>query len=93
MLSAEGEVHVTHKDEGIYKTWIIEGLAFSAGLDREQENFHISEYHGYENKYDDGQHPDDAFNQGKYKQFKFGKPKLLISQLTGSQDQPAREER
>ncbi|KAJ0705134.1 hypothetical protein HanPI659440_Chr14g0570221 [Helianthus annuus] len=62
MLSVEGEVHVTHKDEGIYKTWNIEGLAFSGGLHlHEQENFRISEYHSYENKYDDGQHPDDAF--------------------------------
>ncbi|MFS7910289.1 hypothetical protein Hanom_Chr02g00104521 [Helianthus anomalus] len=94
MLSVEGEVHVTHKDEGIYKTWNIEGLAFSAGLDLHmQEKFRISEYHGYKNKYGDGQHPDDAFNLGKCKKFKFGKPKLLVSQITGSQDQPDREER
>ncbi|MFS8002297.1 hypothetical protein Hanom_Chr13g01200481 [Helianthus anomalus] len=47
MLSAEGDVHVTHKDERIYKTWNIAGSAFSAaGLDlREQKNlFNYANY-------------------------------------------------
>ncbi|KAI3695209.1 hypothetical protein L1987_78200 [Smallanthus sonchifolius] len=72
MLRPGGEIHVSHKTTGPFKTWNIEDLAWKSSLALlECVEFNIADYPGYNNKRGDGSRPDQPFHLGKCATFKF----------------------
>ncbi|XP_077236639.1 uncharacterized protein At4g26485-like isoform X2 [Tasmannia lanceolata] len=52
MITKEGEIHVPHKSNGFHLQWRLDEMAYQSGLDlKQEEEFHLSHYPGYNNKY------------------------------------------
>lgn len=78
MVTSNGEVHVTHKNNHPFCKWEIVKLAEKAGLLLvETASFEISEYPGYVNKRGSGSNSDRSFFVGDSSTFKFAKPKIV----------------
>ncbi|GER33692.1 hypothetical protein STAS_09844, partial [Striga asiatica] len=74
MVSAVGEVHVTHKTAYPFSAWEIKKLAEGAEFKLiEEVKFHIYEYRGYQNKRGDGDRSNSTFPIGECSTFKFAK--------------------
>lgn len=73
MINDNGEIHVTHKTNGFFLTWNLEGLASAAGLRLIQlVPFDFTYYPGYRTKYGFG--GDQNFHSYPSKTYKFGLP-------------------
>nr|GEU83983.1 heavy metal-associated isoprenylated plant protein 41-like [Tanacetum cinerariifolium] len=76
ILSAQGEVHVTHKTTNPFNKWNLAQLANEVGLKLiETQDFHIEDYPGYRNKRVNGGKADKPFPLGESAKFKFAKIK------------------
>lgn len=72
MLTANGEVHVTHKTADPFNRWEVEKLAEEAGLCLVEEvEFTKLDYPGYHNKRGYGKKSNRTFRVGKCSTFKF----------------------
>ncbi|KAA3486950.1 methyltransferase small domain protein [Gossypium australe] len=71
MIEERGEIHVTHKSNGFFRDWNLQGLAAAVGLRLIQEvPFNFTDYPGYRTKYGFG--GDSNFNCNPSKTYKFG---------------------
>ncbi|XVF03574.1 hypothetical protein REPUB_Repub05bG0005200 [Reevesia pubescens] len=71
MIYENGEIHVTHKSNGFFLGWNLQGLASAVGLRLIQEvPFNFTDYPGYRTKYGFG--GDKNFNCNPSKTYKFG---------------------
>lgn len=79
MLTANGEIHVTHKTAHPYSKWEIENLAEEVGLYLVgKENFCIWDYEGYHNKRGDGSRSNHTFPVGECATFKFAREHTIF---------------
>ncbi|XP_059662842.1 uncharacterized protein LOC132308690 [Cornus florida] len=70
MVKDDGEIHISHKSNGIFLEWRIESLAIGCGLRlKEEVPFNLHDYPGYNNKYGFG--GDKNFNCNPSKTYKF----------------------
>ncbi|WJX64782.1 25S rRNA (uracil(2634)-N(3))-methyltransferase [Trifolium repens] len=80
MLTIDGEIHITHKNNKPFSKWEIVKLADNVGLVFvEKVPFNISDYPGYVNKRGSGENCDGTFPIGDSSTFKFSKPKYMKS--------------
>ncbi|KAG4111951.1 hypothetical protein ERO13_D13G133500v2 [Gossypium hirsutum] len=71
MIEERGEIHVTHKSNGFFRDWNLQGLAAAVGLRLIQEvPFNFTDYPGYRTKYGFG--GDKNFNCNPSRTYKFG---------------------
>ncbi|XVF03579.1 hypothetical protein REPUB_Repub05bG0005500 [Reevesia pubescens] len=71
MIYENGEIHVTHKSNGFFLGWNLQGLAAAVGLRLIQEvPFNLTDYPGYGTKYGFG--GDKNFDCNPSKTYKFG---------------------
>ncbi|KAH0465562.1 hypothetical protein IEQ34_005665 [Dendrobium chrysotoxum] len=79
LLSENGEIHVSHRDDHPYNNWEIRGSANERGLTlKEKVKFHTKDYPGYQNKRGSGTKSNKAFPLGnKSFTFKFSLNKDL----------------
>lgn len=86
MLTKDGEVHITHKNNSPFCKWEIVKLGENVGLVFvEKVPFKICDYQGYENKRGSGYNCDGTFPIGDSSTFKFSKPKYVKSRFLGLQ--------
>ena len=77
-----GEIHITHKAYGFYKEWNLEQLGQSQGLWlKEEVNFQLSNYPGYQTKYGFG--GDKDFDCSNSKTYKFKLMPFDFSKISG----------
>jgi hypothetical protein len=80
MLTIDGEIHITHKNNKPFSKWEIVKCAEKIGLVFvEKVPFNISDYPGYVNKRGSGENCDGTFPIGDSSTFKFSKPKYMKS--------------
>lgn len=78
ILTKDGEVHITHKNNNPFSKWQIVKLGEKIGLVFvEKVPFKISDYPGYVNKRGSGDNCDGTFIVGDSSTFKFSKPKYV----------------
>lgn len=78
ILTKDGEVHITHKNNNPFSKWEIVKLGEKIGLVFvEKVPFKISDYPGYVNKRGSGDNCDRTFPVGESSTFKFSKPKYV----------------
>ncbi|PKU59882.1 uncharacterized protein At4g26485-like [Dendrobium catenatum] len=71
LLSENGEIHVSHRDDYPFNNWNIRGSAKERGLTlKEKVEFHKKDYPGYQNKRGSGTRSNRAFPLGN-KSFTF----------------------
>ncbi|KAL3643257.1 hypothetical protein CASFOL_014072 [Castilleja foliolosa] len=71
MVSENGEIHISHKTNGVHAEWKLESIASSHGLMlKEAVDFNLHHYPGYNTKRGFG--GDDNFNCYPSKTYKFG---------------------
>ncbi|KAL4341488.1 hypothetical protein GQ457_08G007900 [Hibiscus cannabinus] len=71
MINENGEIHVTHKSNGFFLDWNLQGLAAAVGLRLKQEvPFNFTDFPGYRTKYGFG--GDRNFYCHPSKTYKFG---------------------
>jgi len=84
MLTKDGEVHITHKNNNPFSKWEIVKLGEKIGLVFiEKVPFNICDYPGYVNKRGSGDNCDGTFIVGDSSTFKFSKPKYVKSLSLG----------
>ncbi|VFQ91732.1 unnamed protein product [Cuscuta campestris] len=84
LISENGEIHITHRKDGIFGAWRIKFLASEQGFQLVQAvDFNICDYPGYNPKWGNGS--DDNLNSFPSKTYKF---KLPHSPLKPVQDVP-----
>jgi 25S rRNA (uracil2634-N3)-methyltransferase len=87
MLTIDGEIHITHKNNNPFSKWEIVKLADKSGLVFvEKVPFNISDYPGYVNKRESEENRDGTFPIGDSSTFKFSKPKYVKSISLGISD-------
>ncbi|KAF9615345.1 hypothetical protein IFM89_022996 [Coptis chinensis] len=80
MLTANGEVHVTHKTTYPFSEWQIEQLAQYEGLCLiEKVRFTLFDYPGYVNKKGAGSKSNESFPVGECSTFKFARTRSYIN--------------
>jgi 25S rRNA (uracil2634-N3)-methyltransferase len=80
MLTIDGEIHITHKNNRPFSKWKIVKCAEKIGLVFvEKLPFNISDYPGYVNKRGSEENCDGTFPIGESSTFKFSKPKYMKS--------------
>ncbi|KAL6562480.1 hypothetical protein OROGR_003487 [Orobanche gracilis] len=81
MLSENGEIHISHKTNGVHAEWKLESVASSHGLMLiEAVDFKLHHYPGYNTKRGFG--GDDNFNCYPSKTYKFGLKRVItVSEL------------
>lgn len=70
MIGENGEIHITHKTNGFHREWGLVSLGRGCGLRlKEETNFNLVDYPGYNTKYGFGGNGD--FNCYPSKTYKF----------------------